>query len=288
MAEGSASDREDTRLGRRPAAFGKIDLTVQLQTTGDLLPEREAAKSVDGLCRAMRPFLDSLPAPPNVVAVISGRKPLTRKFLRALHCAFGLHTAGLPLTTWLHPPDHFRWTIEALFIADPRVALRRIAAAAPWVALKTEQLLGAGAPANDPYPGVRVGDTVQVKVVPPMSGHILIVNADPHADTARFYWLDPWLECVGRRLDAMAVLPSAKPFVPIGPPPDVVSSVIAIVTDERVISDWTQPLNAKSCPEIALCEMRRLAARVLGQPASKRAVAIYDYRVLPARSWKVA
>ncbi|MBF5089080.1 DUF4384 domain-containing protein [Novosphingobium sp. NBM11] len=280
----TGSPEHGRRLGRRPGAYGKIDLRAHLDIVADYFPDKAAAQSIDGLCRAMRPYLGILSEPPNVVAVTGGRKPLTRKFLRALHCAHALNEFGLPSEIWLRPEASFRELLESLFLTDPRAALRRLVGAESWATLRTSQILGAGAPVATKGPFVHVGDRIQIALRLPRTGYVTIINADPSADSALYYWLNPWLETPHEEIVAGDyLLPQEEPFLPIGPPDNVVSCLIAIVADVPLTLDWSRP-STRCCPPVDLARMRVLAARTLALPASARAVAIIDYTVRPGRS----
>lgn len=232
----------------------------------------------------MAPFLGSLPAPPNVVAVIGGRKALTDKFLRALHCAFGLHLSALPQEIWIGRAVTFGAILEALFILDPRAALRRIAIQPPWATFTVERFMGAGAPLGPAGAPVSVGDRVGVTLTLPRAGFVTLINADPVADGAIHYWLDPWLCEHGKAYQAgTVVLPDDGPLIPIGDPANVVSTLIAIVTTDPVTLEWPRPAKRHDCPVIDLPSMRRLAAEVLALPAPERSVSLFEYSVLPAR-----
>ena len=231
-------------------------------------------------------------------ATLTGSRPVSSAFLRALHSALQLDDDELEPEDWIRlSAAEFRQRLAAARTKDLNKLFRRIVPSdAPGIvdeivvanrrsdsktgtASAGQVVLGMGSQRDGAEPVVSVGDQIQLRLQLPFAGYLTVLSADPGNPYPNFYSLAPWLRCTARRFDVgRLILPQALPLIPVNPPANVTSTLIAILTKEPPQLPWTRqqeelPLE----PE----HVRSFALDVLRMAEQDRRVQVLDYYVEP-------
>ena len=265
--------------GRPADTLGEHDLSDKLKAAREVFADH-ALHQNGAVQKAMKDIYGSMPSESHFSSVIGGNKPLSRRFLDALHAAFSLPTYELASSIWIElATDQFRKKLTDARFSDPRLVLRQIAITPPWLGIiRSQQMLAAiGAPPRSARPWVFIGETVKLEVRMPFDGYLTVLSCDPKAADGKacFYWLDPLLGLDGEKLDqGRYLLPPTGEGLPVGGEPSD-STVIALATREPISLPWHKEIREG----IPIECLRRFVTSIKGLGDQHRQISVLEFDV---------